>query len=603
MAKKYLLRILMIVLVTALAACANENFEKGKEYQQKGDLEQAIQAYQTALSETEAGETRQAIQSALDSAKTALVSQKLQEASFAAEGSPPATIGKLNQGLDILNRYLPYDDPNHRLAAKIADYTAQLNKLNQQVAAALQESHQLFRQNQPLEALARMDQALALNPGSADLQAQRAQLLQSCRGTLAASLGQALSQRDWPEVHKFLPRLKSVAPADPQVAAAEQALAQDELNDTRAKVEEMMSSNQWYQAFVTITSSPVGEKLDDLLGRVRDQGGRYYVTKGQEFLKEGKTYRAYVAAVKAKVLLPNDREAFNLAKATEDALDQALSQYVAVAAFDAPADEPDAGKQFSDDLISYLFREFPYGIHLVERQKIDLALSEQSGDVGKAGQLLGVNLIITGNVSRLKVERQEHSYKAVAKIPVGTSTRLNPEYQVMVAKYGTDPANWPEQVPMTVEQKDYSAIPYNKGRALEAGYLNVSVRIFDVKSGSIVYANVFKLDKRFEDQFQEGVPQAEPPVADDPLVLPTETEVKTQLTDTVIKELAQVVLKLFENREKQFLERAEFYLKRREFDQAMAQLALGHYYARKGNLTTDNPQVKEINSLILKLTE
>lgn len=166
-------------------------------------------------------------------------------------------------------------------------------------------------------------------------------------------------------------------------------------------------------------------------------------------------------------------------------------------------------------------------------------LQEQRSDNLTAGQLLGVDLMVTGGVSLFRVDTNIDKRTATANIKVGDEMGPNPEYQQMMNAYGTNPQTWPHVPPMMIPRDRMQIMNYTRGTAETRGFAKVSVRIFDTDKGAISFVKDFDANLGFETEFQDEVKEAG--IEYKLMRLPSETEVKEQMRREIVAQVAEVV--------------------------------------------------------------
>jgi len=334
--------------------------------------------------------------------------------------------------------------------------------------------------------------------------------------------------------------------------------------------------------------------------RIRREGADHYLALAQRHQQHGNVSRAYLEAVKGLELDRNDPELFTVHRDTRDQILEDLQEYIAIPAFGAPASDPDLGPQFSDALISYLFRILPYGINIVERQKVDLLVKEQNLGAMEAASRLRADLFVSGNVSLLKIDRQESTNKVRVRAKVGEKQSLNPAYEAWLRLPAQQRENTPAPA-QTIKTDTYETVTYTKGRTTVKGFGSVSVRIFNTRKGAVTYAQEFNAKYSAADDFQDGVDYAG--IEGDPLQLPTDTEIREKLRNKIIEQIADVVKEKFEKREASYLQDARYHLSRKEYQQGLNNLAYGFLYCVKAKIPSSNPDFKKIVDTVLDLTE
>ena len=298
-------------------------------------------------------------------------------------------------------------------------------------------------------------------------------------------------------------------------------------------------------------------------------------------------------------LSSNDIEISQINKKCADIIDNEIQKHIAVLTFGSPAKHPDYGMLFSDALITRLFKELPYGINIVEKEKIDLLKNTSKMKIKNIGGSLGADIVISGNVSLFKAEEVKSERMAIAKVKIGEEEVLNPEYEKMVKAYGKDTKNWPSQPERNILNSKYEIVKYKKGKVSKRVFGNVSMRIFDAFSGKLVFSEDFDDSLEKIDDFQDSVEAAGIP--HDPLELPLETEMKAELRDKMVSDISRVIVDLLQSREKRFMKSAESRLERNEYENAIKFLAQGYLFCNKSK--TDNEYAHKIYNMMTALTE
>jgi len=374
----------------------------------------------------------------------------------------------------------------------------------------------------------------------------------------------------------------------------------ESLKILRVQAKELMSKKEYYRAYQAIVRSGATEDLSDLMSLIKTEGRGHYASLALSYLQDGNLSRAYLETVKGLEIAPKDQEIFTLHRDSRDQMLTNLQKYIAIPAFGAPASDPDLGPQFSDALISYLFRILPYGINIVERQKVDLMINEQILGTREAANRLSVDLFVSRNVSLLKIDRQESSNQVSVRVKVGQAESLNPAYEAWL-RLPTERRIKTPPPAQTIKTDKYESVMYTKGRTTLKGFGSVALRIFDTNKGAINYAQEFNATYEVSDDYQDGVSYAD--IKGDALELPTETEIREKLRNKIIEQVAVVVKKQFEKREAIYLQDAQYHLSRSEKDKAVDNLALGFLYCVKAKVPFDDPDFTQIREKILDLTE
>ena len=592
----------LIVFLLLLIGCAPPlELKKADDLYSEGSPIEALTYYEIALKKAQTDSQRSEISSAIEQTKIKIVDNILHEASLAREESTPPAIPSIENAISILNQGLRYDDKPKRLAGKIQEYDIERQKILSNLTKCTEKAHDLASKGELLEALAVLKNAQSTHPSSAQLRDQVANLtnlIEKQKRKHLVHINELLTNGDVEKADDILKKLASIAPDYPRLEALQAEIFSARKKHFLQKIPPLKSQKKYYTAFRLLVDSGY-EGLDDQLADISSLGSQYYYDKAKAYSDSGNIFLAYVAAVKAKELLPNDVTIFQFLLKLEDNIAKNIQKYIAILTFGAPANDPDAGKLFSGALMSSLFKTLPYGINIVEGENIDLLEKEKALDLQNLGNRLGVDLMITGNVSLFKVEKRVVETMATQKIKVGEETRPNPEFTQMLETYGKNVTKWPHQPPMTYTEDKFEIVKYKKGSVNLKAFGNVSLRIFDSKKAAIVFAKDLNGTIETSDDYQESVAAADVP--EDPLHLPSETELKAQLRDDIVQSTLDTILDIFKNREERFLQWTMTHINRKEYSEALKFLAQGYLYCK--NSQTTNQTSEKIYDLMIDLSE
>lgn len=592
---------LLVFLLLFIGCGAPLELKKGDDLYSKGNAIEALTYYEIALKKAQTESQRSEISDAIEETKTKIVDNILHEASLAYHESTPPAIPSIEKAVSILDQGLAYDDKVKRLAGKIQEYNIEEQEILSSVAKSIKKAKALASKGELLEARSVLEKAQSIHPFCEQLRDQVAHLesfIEKQKRQYLVQIDELLTNGEVKKADDMLKKLAFIAPDYPRLEALQAEIANGRKKQLLDNMPPLTSQNKYYTAFRLLVASGY-EGLDSHIDHISALGGQYYYDKAKAYSDSGDIILAYVAVVKAKELLPNDVRIFQLLIKLEDILEKEIQKYIAILTFGAPANDPDAGKLFSGALMSSLFKKLPYGINIVEGENIDLLEKEKALDLQNLGNRLGVDLMITGNVSLFKVEKRVVESMATQKMKVGEETRPNPEYNQMLQTYGKNVSKWPRQVPMTYTEEKFEIVKYKKGSVHAKAFGNVSIRIFDSKKAAIVFAKDLNGTIETSDDFQDSVPGANIP--EDRLEVPSETELKGQLRDKIVQGTLDTILDIFENREERFLQWTLIHIKRKEYHEALKFLAQGYLYCKKSQ--TENDTSDKIYDLMIDLSE
>ncbi len=598
--------LLTVCLATGCAQIQSQQaLSAARKQAEAGNLEGAARAYEAIL---QANPGNTAASAELEGVRDTLVEQAVARAETVADGSGPEAV-RLREAIEVLDGAAQHDPQGRRRAAAKTRFEERLRAAESQVESHLAQSRARADAGRMDEARAEIAAARAIDPGHPELsRAERAIALAEA-DLLIGQIERALGRRDLEAARAALRELEALG-ADPERAAQVRAeFAQHELAILREQVTENLRLNRYYTAYLAVIESGREAELARLVDTIRMNGAPFYRDQARMRLERDEPERAYLEAVKGIELDASTPGLFELHRDARDRVQAELQQYIAVPTFGAPRDQPDLGAQFSDALISHLFRVLPYGIHIAEREKIDLVMREQG--FAEAGDVLDVDLIVSGNVSLLKIDHQNQEQTALARVQIGERTEPNPAYDAALrarnnATTSTSSRNVtapppPPLPPATISVPEFETVRYKRGSSQIKGFATVAARIFDTRKGSIAYAQEFNAKFEVADEYQDAVDQAG--IQGDPIELPTDTEVAEALRNKLVGQLSDLIRSQFDDRAASYLSEARYYLTRREVDRAMKPMAQGFLYGVQAQVPAADSSYASLLDLIVEQTE
>ncbi len=618
--------ILAVILVasTVLVGCIPTETSKTDKDLAPVDYLKAVEHYDKVLYEAIAKEReaiafRKETEKKFSQAKIVLVSDYLNRAAVLAANNEKNCSVALGEAISHLESIKKWDDKDSRLDGMLAQYQEEKAELDADLAR-LEEQFTGYRFGEAGQTVLKL---LAKRPANKEL-LEKKELITKLNAAYT-TFQQQLTAGELKKAHdtglalaKILPSNmdfnKSAARSDliaaikaeaqaltdkKEYVAAIDFLKQFELSEFDQLITEaieakakLLTQEKKYSAAVAFLKQFEPPQFDNLIDKIRTTGSNDYYSRALQEDTAGNTYLSYLLLKKADTFQnastaakKKDNVRFNLQKKNDDFVDQALQEYIAIASFDSPSHDPDAGLQFSDSLTSYLYDVLPYGINILERDKIDLILKErkQSNNIGR---MLGANLVVTGRVSLFKIETSEDKRTATAKVVTGEKVVPNPEYTRMMSQYGTDTKKWPSVPAATMVNKTHQLISYNKGTARLKGFAKVSVRIFDTSKSAISFVKDYPAAIEDVSEFQDEVKAANIPYI--PKKLMSSIEAKAAMRNEIVAAIGKVVQSSFNQRERRFLEQAKHMLQRREKQKAVESLAKGYHYCMRDRIPADN---------------
>lgn len=557
----------------------------------KKDYVKAAEGYEQVLQAAEDSSTRKQVGEKLAKVQVLIADQYTGRVDDRLAGIGEPTLPQLGELSAMLHDVSRWDDDRRTILAKISLLDKKSAALVSTRDGLLREAETLsgrFNHDAGLAAVAKAD---AIDPGNGDISSLRKTI--ENRKELTERVSALIAAGDVEGASKKFNDLAATYATAPDISTA--PFAKDFMALIREKTAVMKDDGEWLEAIDYLKTWSIPELDKDVRDAYRGAAA-YFYEGGKAALADGKPGKAYLYSLKAAELDGKDMKIFNLNKNARDAVDKEIQSYIAVASFDSPSDDPDAGRQFSDSLISFLYQVLPYGINILERDKIDYVLKENRNETSKAGDVLGVDLVVTGTVSLFRVESSVDKRSATTKVTVGEETVENPEFTQMARLHGPDTTTWPEVPPKTIQKGNVQLLKYTKGTGEKKGFAKVSVRIFDTEKGTITFVKDYDGKVAKVSEFQDEV--ADAGIEYIPMNLPTDTELKEEMRKGIVQEIARVVQASFENRETRFLNEVQFYLDRREKEASLEPLAGGYLYCLQDGIESTSPAFAELTRLI-----
>ncbi len=561
------------------------------------DYIKAVQHYEKALGETQDSQSLKQIEEKLASTKVLLVDIYLEKAKNAQAQKQNGAGTALNHALGILGEVAQWDDAEGRIAKQIATYSSEKKVLDTEIALIKEKSNKFIGLFQLDKASQEIEKGLAMDTANKSLLASKQNLNQMIASH--ALLGDMINKDDLQGTIDTFTQLSELSPVPLSLNNFPQR--DDVVKLIKRESQKYQTQDKWWTAYSFLTQWDIPQ-LQSYVKQVQKNGANHYYQAARQAMSSGNSHKGFLLIERALILNNRNLNIFNLNRELGDLVNRSMQSNIAIASFDSPSNDRDAGKQFSDSLISYLYEVLPYGINILERDKIDYVLKEKTDGEKELAQILGVDLMVTGTVSLFKVDKVVDERAATVKVKSGEQVVQNPEFNQMLQVYGPNPTMWPKDLPpRTITKEVFQLVKYNKGQAELKGFSKVSVRIFDTHKGAIAFVKDYDANVKYASEFQDELAEAN--IEYIPMKLPTDTEAKEEMRKEIVQQIGTIVQSSFENREARFLNQARFYLERKQNELAYKPLAEGYLYCMKEGIKPDNPSFKEINRIVATILD
>jgi len=589
---KKILTCISFLLIIGCAASSERM--RADDFYSKGEYPKALKSYSVALAEASTDSQRNDIQEKIELTQRKIVDEVLKNAERLYQQDTPPTLQSMDGAILALQNS-PTDDPEQRISSQLKKYQDIKKGMIRHEAERLKSNGEYFN------ALNTYQRALEIDPEDKSLTDAVHRLtvfMEKEKKTFRERIEKALSIGDGNKAKTLFDKWVLIDPEDQELETLKKRISEARRNQLLIQARSDVAENRFFTAYTALKTADV-DGLEADLDSIGKEGGRYYFDKAQSYFQSGKLHLAYIASVKGMTLCPNDINISQVHKKYSDAIDQEIQKYIAILTFGSPADQPGYGALFSDTLVTRLFKDLPYGINIVGKEKMDLINDSEKMKITTIGGSLGADIIINGNVSLLKTEENRSEHMATANVKIGEEEIINPEYENMVLSYGTDTQRWPRQPAKNIKKTNYEVVQYKKGKLSKRVYASVAIRIFDASTGKLVFSENFDDLLEKTDNYQDAVEAAG--IEADPLELPSGIEMKSELRDKMIKKISDAIVELLQNREKRFWKSAALRMERNEYQNAVKFLAQGHVFCHKSK--TDNEYSRKLYTMMTALTE
>lgn len=571
----------------------------GKGFEQQGELEDAADAYESCLSELTGQARRKPVEQDLARLKKKITDKALSDAkSLIGSGT---TLAQLDAAIKKVSGKIKYDS-GKLLANNLTAYKKTRSQLEAQAKRLWKDSRKQLEAGQWSKSINSIRQAITINPDSRGMLDLQESIIAKRDADYSDRIKASCDAGKHAEATALLAKLRAEQPlpANNVLKSMEIHVSQTLERMVRKQAEQLRDEKKYYSAYVLITDSKVS-KCVDLLRNVKRDGSAFYKNLAYKEKANVNAFHAYIASVKAYALAPDDEEIFDLHRDCSDRIDELIQLKIAISTFDCPSSDPDAGMELSDQLSSCLRGTLPYGVTLDEREKVEFVIREKGLEQGVF--LVGLDYAIFGNLSTLTIKSQLTERDKSVKVATCSEEQPNPQYERMVFKYGLNTSVWPTHPPATLTKVTNEFIKYKVGNKQLEGMIVVTPRLYSAKQNEIAASKTFSVTRSIEDRFQEEV--AGTNITEDLLEMPmSELQLREALKNEIVKEMSQWIRQSFEPRQMYYYDKAEYFIERRQFSQAVEHLAKGYYYCLKDGVAQDDQWVSKIRQKVLfDLTE
>jgi hypothetical protein len=150
---------------------------------------------------------------------------------------------------------------------------------------------------------------------------------------------------------------------------------------------------------------------------------------------------------------------------------------------------------------------------------------------------------------------------------VGEKIEDNIEYLNWAAKHPKPtPTELAQAPPAKIKTPEYTEKDYIVSNHKKVGFVQLSFRIVDVRTGENIQVRTIERREKVEDETSAGLPEAG--IRFDPLAIPTDTELLQKMTNEVVADLGREALRPLQSLERKYFKEGENFIRRRDKLQA-----------------------------------
>ena len=627
MDKRNVIRIgLLFLLVLFISACTagKQQYDVAMQLSQAGKDKEALAYLEQAVANEPNNKT---YQQALADLKEKLVSGHIEKATKILAAATPMTLAALNDAKAQVSEAQAVDATNPKIGEFQDKLNAADSKFQSEIKAQYTDAKQAINQQDWLKAFFNLQQIQSRFPNYEDSFQQM--LIVSDRGA-NAFYEKASEQMAVDDIQGAIENLRKGLSMNPEHGPSLDLMATARKRDNKTyfinKAKGLVAAQKWDQAIAAyqqaLTYTPGDENLKRLIVQIDAKAGIFYIQKARDQMTIGRLFNAfesYELALKfapkksssALVSLRNDLclranyaaesfkeqekfgsawywykkiartnpdfpRIFYLTQEVEDEITTRVRKSIAVFDFSSPAGFPDAGIIVANNLITFLFETASGDIKILERENLKSILEEmQLGQIGvvssdsakEMGRVYGIDVAIMGSVLLFKVDATSSEGVKTVRYQTGTKIEDNIEYLNWQAK---NPNPSKEQLaqapPAKITAPQYAEKDYKVSKHKKIGFVQLSFRIVDVRTGENIQVKTIERKEVAEDEGSAGLPEAN--VKYDPVEIPSNTELLQKMTEEVVSELGREALRPLQNLEQTYFKNGEKHLRRRDSIQA-----------------------------------
>ncbi|MEN6321448.1 MAG: tetratricopeptide repeat protein [Syntrophaceae bacterium] len=611
--RKFHMSLAGLLILIFLSGCAvSESYKTGQDLSKRNQWDDAIGYYEKALEEDP---NNREYKNALQKAKQEAAKIHYGKAKSAFARVPDPNIPELDLILKESNQAYVIDPDNNEIRGFHESLREKKDALNKMIKALYSQAEVDMQKEDWMTALTKLKQVNKIFPNYEDTSAKIVKIEQE--GTkLFYQHGIAFSkQDDWKMAAQAFKAAMDINPNYYDVKKLyNAAISKDNANYFITEAEKAEKGEKWDRAIFMYKKAAEYQpenkdlltKMDNLKSKIGDmyfndaaklvhQGKLFGASKKLEIVKTYKpsaqneqSYKdlmsklcgmlmdraddyhnremwgnAFTWYQKVDALNPSYSDLFQKVLEAKDNINKRIKKSIAVFDFDSPSNNKDAGKIAANKLITYLHKNASGDLRIIERENLQSILREmQLGQTGivdvksvQTVKMRGIDTFIMGNVLNFSSKFTDNKSTNQA-VMFDEEDVSNPEYIEWLVTHQRPSESERKSAPSrTIKKRTPRYIPYTQGIAKISAMIEISYKLVNTTTGENIFTNTISGRLVKEDKYQDGVAPANIP--QDPLELPTESEVLDELTNEKVSEMGKSVLKHYQSLEVEYFNEGE----------------------------------------------
>ncbi len=261
---------------------------------------------------------------------------------------------------------------------------------------------------------------------------------------------------------------------------------------------------------------------------------------------------------------------------------------VSTTAFNGETNVRSIGRSISSKITQYVFDTLPNDVRVVEREHLTAVLREQEIDAlqkGSGVQIDSADLLIQGTVLEANVETNENKGRKVQRVVTERKEVTNPAFQRWqeMSSNERSKVTQPSRTKMVEVKED---IGINVTYVRKVAVLSISYRVVDASSARVLFADSVLDRKEASDESAEGVQLGEFKSEFKIAMLPSDSELLSDLSAVLSKRIGGKVVELLKDPEIEYRRLGQKLFDERNFVNATEELAKALVMSQSKNKDT-----------------